>query len=51
MRKSVGFRNIAVHQYETIDWQVMHAICKHHVGDFLAFAKAVYAALEQHNDG
>lgn len=51
MRKSVGFRNIAVHQYETIDWQVMHAICKHHVGDFLAFAKAVHAALEQNKDG
>jgi len=50
MRKSVGFRNIAVHQYEIIDWQIMYAICKYHTDDFTQFAKAVYAVLEQNND-
>jgi len=49
MRKSVGFRNVAVHQYEAIDWQVMHAICQHHLGDFTQFAKVAYAALQKNN--
>jgi len=46
MQKSVGFRNIAVHQYEAIDWQVVYAICKHHLKDFSQFANAAYASLE-----
>jgi len=49
MRKSIGFRNIAVHQYEAIDWQVMYAICQYHLGDFTQFAKVVYATLQKDN--
>ncbi len=49
MRKSVGFRNIAVHQYEVIDWQVMYVICKYHLDDFSQFARVVYAALQQNH--
>ncbi len=45
MKKSVGFRNIAVHNYEAIDWQMVYAICKHHLSDFSNFAKVVFAAL------
>ena len=26
MKKSVGFRNIAVHNYEAIDWAIVHAM-------------------------
>jgi len=46
MRKSVGFRNVAVHQYEAIDWQVMYAICQYHLGDFTQFSKVAYAVLQ-----
>jgi len=49
MRKSVGFRNVAVHQYEAIDWQVVYSICQHHLGDFTQFAKVSYAALQKNN--
>ncbi len=49
MRKSVGFRNVAVHQYEVIDWYMVHAICQHHLGEFTQFAKAAYAALQVNN--
>jgi len=45
MRKSVGFRNIAVHHYEAIEWRVVHSICKYHLDDFSRFAKAVYVGL------
>ena len=27
MKNAVGFRNIAVHNYEAINWQIVHAIC------------------------
>ena len=41
MKKAVGFRNIAVHNYEAIDWQIAHAIATRHMSDFVAFTKAV----------
>lgn len=44
MKKAVGFRNIAVHNYEAIDWAIAHAIATRHVDDFAAFAAAVVAS-------
>jgi len=41
LKKSVGFRNLAVHNYEAIDWAIVHAIATRHLVDFEAFAKAV----------
>jgi uncharacterized protein YutE (UPF0331/DUF86 family) len=40
MRKAVGFRNLAVHSYDTIEWAVVYTIANEHLGDFRAFAKA-----------
>lgn len=39
LRKAVGFRNIAVHNYEAINWHIVHSIVKNHLIDFSAFAK------------
>ena len=33
LRKRVGFRNIVVHHYETIDPQIVEAILEKHLGD------------------
>lgn len=41
MKSAVGFRNLAVHQYEAMDWAIVHAICTRHLGDFRDFAKLV----------
>ena len=41
MTKSVGFRNIAVHSYQLIDWNIVFQICRHHLDDFKHFAEAV----------
>lgn len=41
LKKAVGFRNIAVHNYEAIDWAIVHAIASHHLEDFTAFAKVM----------
>nr|WP_298414383.1 DUF86 domain-containing protein [uncultured Halomonas sp.] len=38
MKKSVGFRNIVVHNYEAIDWQIVFSICRDHLDQFRQFA-------------
>jgi uncharacterized protein YutE (UPF0331/DUF86 family) len=45
MKKAVGFRNIAVHNYEAINWQIAHLIATRHMQDFTAFAAAVVTSL------
>lgn len=44
MKRSVGFRNIAVHNYEQVNWEVVHAISTQHLDDFKLFALAVNEA-------
>ena len=46
LKKSVGFRNIAVHNYDAINWLMVHSIVKEHLDDFSQFAKAVVIWLE-----
>lgn len=43
MRKAVGFRNVAVHNYQAVDWAIVYSICKNNLPDFRAFAAAVAA--------
>ena len=45
LKKAVGFRNIAVHSYERINWLIVHSIVKYHLADFLAFARIVAAQM------
>jgi uncharacterized protein YutE (UPF0331/DUF86 family) len=41
MKKSVGFRNIAVHEYQSIDWTVVYFIITRHLSDFQVYAKEI----------
>lgn len=41
LKKAVGFRNIAVQNYEAIDWHIVHSIAKNHLADFSEFARVV----------
>jgi uncharacterized protein YutE (UPF0331/DUF86 family) len=41
MRKAVGFRNLAVHEYSRIDWEIVHALITIHLDDFSTFAREV----------
>ncbi len=41
LKKAVGFRNIAVHNYESINWVIVHNIVRFHLADFTEFAKVV----------
>lgn len=47
LKKSVGFRNIAVLNYESINWLIVHNIVKYHLGKFSEFAKAIVDWLEK----
>ena len=47
LKKSVGFRNIAVHNYDSINWLIVHSIVKHNLGEFTEFAKAIVEWLEK----
>lgn len=38
MRRMTGFRNIAVHDYQSIELPIVIAIIQHHTADLLAFA-------------
>ena len=41
LQRMVGFRNIAVHRYQDLDVDVLHAIVRHQLGDLEAFATAM----------
>lgn len=37
----VGFRNIAVHDYQAIELEILRAILEHHLSDFTSFTKVI----------
>jgi len=41
LKKSVGFRNVAVHNYNAVNWAIVCSILQGHPQDFDAFAKAI----------
>jgi len=41
MKAAVGFRNIAVHSYQNIDWAIVHRLCHERLDDFRRFAAEV----------
>ncbi len=45
LKKAVGFRNIAVHHNEAVNWTIVHRIAMYHLNDFTDFAKVVAARL------
>jgi uncharacterized protein YutE (UPF0331/DUF86 family) len=47
LRRAVGFRNLAVHAYEAIDWGLVHTLAGEPLRDFDDFARAVAGALDR----
>lgn len=41
MMSMVGFRNIAVHDYQTLDLEILEAIIEKHIDDFKVFTKVI----------
>ncbi len=46
MKKAVGFRNVAVHAYQEINWKMVYAIITTRLTDFVEFARAVARTVE-----
>ena len=46
LKAMVGFRNIAVHDYEALDLTILERVVAEHLGDFEAFADAVRKRLD-----
>ena len=46
MRRGVGFRNISVHEYQDVDWQLVYRLVTERLDDFRAFIDRVLSAWE-----
>lgn len=47
MKSAVGFRNISVHEYQKIDWQIVYTIITVHLDDFKEFIRQVVVWMER----
>ena len=47
LKGAVGFRNVAVHAYQEIDYAIVYSICTKHLNDFRAFARQILSALDR----
>jgi len=47
LQKMVGFRNIAVHDYQVIDVAILKAIYEKHLCDFVRFKEQVLTSLKK----
>ena len=45
MKAMVGFRNIAVHQYQDLDLSILRSILEHRLGDFRAFVAVMLRSI------
>lgn len=46
LRRAVGLRNIAVHEYRELDWTHLHTVIGDRIDDFRAFARAISTAMD-----
>ena len=46
MIKAVGFRNISVHQYQSINWEIVYSIVTKNLTDFSQFAEAIFKKVQ-----
>jgi len=47
LQKSVGFRNIAIHEYQAINWDVVYSVITNHLNDFRVYARELLEWLER----
>lgn len=45
LHRMVGFRNVIVHEYETVDVRLVRRVVEHHAGDLQAFVDTIRAEL------
>ncbi|OGV37054.1 MAG: hypothetical protein A2X48_04380 [Lentisphaerae bacterium GWF2_49_21] len=50
MQKAVAFRNIAVHAYQKMNWNIVHKIATEGIRDFVEFTRQISEKLENAAD-
>ena len=45
LQRMIGFRNIAVHQYQTLDLDILESVIHTNLDDLVTFAEAVRTGL------
>ena len=45
MNKMVGFRNVAVHEYDVLDIDILKSVIKHNLVDFENFYKEILTSV------
>jgi len=48
--RSVGLRNVAVHEYLNLDWEIVHAVSVKDIDDFARFGDAVLEWLNSNQE-
>jgi uncharacterized protein YutE (UPF0331/DUF86 family) len=46
LKKAVGYRNLAIHEYDKVDWNIVFAITHQHLEDFRNFLKQIFEWME-----
>ena len=46
LKKAVGFRNISVHEYQKIDWDIVYSIATKHMMDFKDYIRCIAAFIK-----
>lgn len=49
MKKSVGYRNLAVHEYSSIDWEIVYSVVTKNLDDFRTFSREIVEWVEKNN--
>lgn len=47
MKAMVGFRNIAIHNYQALQLEIVRSIIQNHLNDFLQFAQVVHREMNK----
>jgi uncharacterized protein YutE (UPF0331/DUF86 family) len=50
LKGAVGFRNVAIHAYRSINWAIVHTITHERLDDFRQFAGAVLTEIDDHTE-
>ena len=45
--RMVAFRNVLVHNYDTVNLDIVRNIVEHHLDDLLSFVKAIWRRMAQ----
>ncbi len=54
MKRTVGFRNIAVHEYQTLQLPIVISVIEQHLDQFLSITRSIFlreASLNSRRDG